>query len=167
MQSWSCDDADAYGRLRAMAHALMRGERRNHTLTPTALVHEALLRMAAVPARTADPGLGAMHLTMQRVLLDHARGRARQKRQATRGDETAAPDALGALSHTTTVTSIREALQRLQEMSPERAQVWEAHYLLGHGTDEIAAVRGCSQRNVQIWLRAANAFLRVCLAGGE
>lgn len=160
------DRDDAYARLRAIAHALMRTERRDHTLTPTALVHEALLRMASAADRRAVPGFGAMRLTMRRVLLDHARGRARWKRRRAAGAAAPVdPDACGAPSHATTVTSIQEALQRLRAASAERADAWEAHYVHGESTEAIAAARGCTQRAVQLWLRAANAFLRACLAG--
>lgn len=159
--------AEAHARLRAIAHAPMRTERRDHTPTPTALVREARLRMASAADRRAAPGFGAMRLTMRGVLRDHARGRARWKRRRPQaGAGRVDPDACEVPSHATTVTSLRQALQRLRAASPERADAWQAHHGRGEPTEAIAAARGCSQRNVQLWLRAANVFLRACLAVG-
>src|SRR6185369_10477412 len=86
-----------YRELRRVAEAAMRAERGNHTLQPTALVHEAFLRLAGDEGRFESRAhfLGVAASAMRRVLVDHARGRNAQKRG--RGSTLVAVEDLDAL----------------------------------------------------------------------
>jgi RNA polymerase sigma-70 factor, ECF subfamily len=91
LERWNRGDAQAheallallYDELRALAGRLLRGERDNHTLQPTALVHEAYMRLVGLRTLTLESRrhfYGAAAGTMRRVLVDHARQRKARKR---------------------------------------------------------------------------------------
>lgn len=153
-----------YDELRALAGAQLRDERTGHTLSATALVHEAYVRLAArdqLSPRDRSHFFALAAQSMRRVLVEHARARRRQKRgegrdaiplhevEALVGDQAA--DELIALD---------EALDRLARVSPRAAQVVERRFFAGLTLEEVAESLGVSSRTVKReWLRA-RAWLR-------
>ena len=150
-----------YDELHALAQRRLRSERADHTLQPTALVHEAFLRLAGSDVTVHD----RVHFvalaagTMRRVLVDHAKARRRAKRGAGAGavplDEAlhvaAAPD--------TDIEALDEALADLQASDARKARVVELHYFGGLTYDEIAEVLGVGVATVNRDLRFAKAWL--------
>lgn len=168
---WTRGDQDALDRLFPLVYeeccriaALqLRKERPDHTLSPTALVHELYLRL--VDQRRTDWknraqffGIAA-HL-MRRVLVDHARNRSALKRGGGRvqvnlplnvqdSQETAAADVL----------ALDEALDRLGERDPDQRRLVELRFFAGLTVEETAVVLGRSPRTVKREWQLARAWL--------
>ncbi len=162
-----------YAELRALAGSLFRRERAAHTLQPTALVHEAYLRLAAQSrvdwrGRTQVFALGAQ--MMRRVLVDHARHRARDKRgggeERVVFDEALVPGGETALS-LEDVLGLHQALSELAELDERQARIVEQRYFGGLTAAEIALELGVSQRTVEAELSHARAWLRRRLAPAD
>lgn len=157
--------------LRAMAARLLRGEREGHTLQPTALVHEAYIKLSsrregAVPGRLAFLRLAAT--AMRRILVDHARGRLRTKRHGTRRDlDLAALEDPVDGPDPAQVLDLAAALDVLEGVSSRHAQVVELRYFGGLSEEETAEVLGIHRRTVQESMRSARAWLREALEGSE
>lgn len=152
-----------YERLRAAAERLLARERRGHTLQPTALVHEAWLRLARQRRRDFGPnesgGLvraaaGAMRLS----LVDHARRRGAAKRAVPNG---AARDAV---APPPPPFELAEALARLE---PELAAVVELRFGRGLADPDVARALGVSTRTVRRRWRLAKAALAEALGDGD
>lgn len=157
-----------YPELREMARARLLRQRPGHTLTPTGLVHEAYLRLV----RYQDVGFegrahffGAAARTMRRVLVDHARRRAAEKRRGEHvGLETA-----GALEDRPAVPldevlAVDGALARLAAERPRWVRVVECRYFAGLTLDETAEALGVSHATVSNDWRLARAWLKRALA---
>jgi len=152
-----------YDELRRLAAWQMRGERSDHTLQPTALVHEAYMRLAGAD----DPQwenrahfLAAASRVMRHVLVDHARARNADKRA---GEKTvvALDEALdvAAESHVD-VVALHGALERLSAVDPDLARIVEMRYFGGLTVPEIAEVTGVSRATVEREWVTARAWLR-------
>lgn len=169
-------DADAlerlmqalYTELHGIAKRHMRGERPGHTLQPTALVHEAVLRLLgredfAFTGR--EHFLRTASLVMRRVLVDHARAR-----KAVRRDGglrvTLLDDMAGQEDATVDVLALDDALTRLASVEPRWGQVVELRFLLGLDVAEVAEVLGTSTATVKRDWRFARAWLDRELRGG-
>ena len=156
-----------YEELRRLAAHHMRGERVDHTLQPTALVHEAYARLIHVEldyeSRAHFVSMAAR--TMRRVLVDHARARAADKRQGhlrvTLPDE---HELAGDSPYT--VIDIHLALERLHEIDERQADALELHYFGGLRYDEIAHALGTSEATVGRDIRHGKAWLRRALTPG-
>jgi RNA polymerase sigma factor (TIGR02999 family) len=139
----------------------MRRERPDHTLQPTALVHEAFLRMAGrTPLSVQDRThfLRAASQAMRRVLVDHARARNAQKRGAALHvtlDEAVA----GAPQTAVDMLALDDALDRLGAAEPRWAQVVELRYFAGLEIPEVAAALGVSPATVKRDWQFARAWL--------
>jgi len=140
-----------YDELRARAGQLMRAERKDHTLRPTALVHEAYLRLIDQSRVDWTDRARFGHIAaraMRQILVDHARARNALKRggRATRitldGNEPGTPDS--ALD----VLAVHDALDGLRQADERSAAVVEMRVFAGMNLDEIAAVLGISRRTV-------------------
>lgn len=158
-----------YDELRAIAAAHLRGEGRNHTLEPTAIVHEAFIRLAEMTRLAwrderhfAIAAAGAI----RRVLVDHAR--ARNARKRGRGwrqvtlcglEDVSGTDALDALA-------LDEALERLHSLDPRKARVVELRYFGGLTIEETAQALGVGTTTVEDDWAFARAWLRRELGGG-
>ncbi len=162
--------ADAlYPELRRLAHRLFRDERADHTLQPTALVHEAYLRLVD---QTRAGWEGKAHFlaiaakVMRRVLIDYARGRARQRRAGDR--KIAALDSAVLPTEFTQaeLLEVNAALEQLAALDPRQAQVVEMRFFGGMTLDEIAAALGVSKRTIEGDWTHAKAWLRRMLADG-
>jgi RNA polymerase sigma factor (TIGR02999 family) len=157
-----------YEELRRLARNYMRGERGSHTLQATAVVHEAFLRLVqanvALQDRTHFFALASR--LMRRVLVDHAKARSRDKRNAgvramLAQDLDPSLDDVGAglPRGDFNVIALDDALESLAQLEPRLAQVIELHYFGGLTYDEIAAAVGASAATVHRDIRMARAWL--------
>jgi RNA polymerase sigma factor (TIGR02999 family) len=160
------DFSAVYEPLRSIARAYMRRERRTHTLQPTALVHEAFMRLAKrLPADGDRQELFcAMARAMRAVLIDHARRRAAHKR-----DPAAAGVALPAADRwaadPVNLMVVDEAVQRLAEIDPELTRIVELRFFAGLSEEESASVLGVSARTVRRGWSVAKLWLARELRG--
>ena len=157
-----------YAELHAIAARYLRGERAGHTLSPTALIHEAYLRLdddvaLAAADRRAFFALAARR--MRQVLVDHARHRDAAKRGGPER-EAITLSALGEDGSGDGVDTLAldQALSRLGEMDPRKAQVVELRYFAGLEMSEIAEALGISRATAQRDWDVARAFLYQALA---
>lgn len=167
---WRSGDAAAldelmplvYAELRQLADRHMRGERPGHTLEPTAVLHEAFLRL--VDAQHVDwqgraHFLGAMAGIVRRVLVDHARRRNASKRGMAR-DASPFDDALTVtVDRPRPLEALDDALRSFARIDPRRARVVELKYFGGLQVDEIADVIDISPGTVKRDLAIAKAWL--------
>ena len=158
-----------YGLLHRLAQSSMAGERKGHTLQPTALVHEAWMRLVADPERQwSDRGhfLRFAARAMRNVLVDHAR--ARQARHGERRVDPPAGDfdrMIGVYEGLSIdVLALHDALTRLTDMDPELARLVELRYFAGLSIDETAEAIGQSPTGVDRSWRVARAWLGTQLA---
>lgn len=141
-----------YDELRALAASYLRRERPNHTLQPTALVHEVYLRLAGdkpVDWQNRAHFLGIAARIMRRVLADSALARKAQKRGG--GAPRFTLDAALDFSEecTVSVDGVDEALRALEQMDPRQGQIVEMRFFGGLTTVEIAEVLGVSIATVK------------------
>lgn len=167
---WSKGDSAAlerlmpiiYNELRRLAAHYMRKERPDHTLQPTALVHEAYLRLIdqkTVRWQNRAHFFGLAARMMRRVLVDHARGQRRAKRGGgLRKVEIEGADEL-ARDAAEDIVALDDALIALAAMDPRKCQVVELRYFAGMSVQETAEVLGVSVNTVMRDWTAAKAWL--------
>ena len=163
-----------YDRLRRIAQARMSEERRDHTLQATALVHEAYARMMGSGGESWENRRHfyfAAAEAMRRILIEHARGRARLKRggpdaKRRRLDFGAIADLAGE-DRSEEIVALDEALHRLKERRPRAAEVVTLRFFGGLSVDETADLLGVSPRTVDLDWAFARAWLFRTLAGDE
>ncbi len=151
-----------YGQLRALAGELMLRERSDHTLEPTALVHEAYLKLVDQSrARWEDRAhfFSVAAQALRRVLVDHARGRMRAKRGGGRARLQVDEGLIAAYEQSVDLLALHEALGRLADEDEQRARVVELRFFGGLTIEEVAAVLGVSVRTVERQWRYARAWL--------
>lgn len=151
-----------YHQLKALARHYLASERREHSLQPTALVHEAYMRLSG--QREADFSNRAQFVAlaaqmMRRVLLDYAKARQRLKRGSA--PERIELESTVAISPAQTVDLIDldRAMNRLGEMDERLVHVVEMRYFGGLSIEEIAAVLGVGVATVSRDWSAARLFL--------
>lgn len=140
-----------YRELRAVADGLLRGERRDHTLQPTALVHEAYLRLVGVQdLRLADRAhfLALSARAMRRILVDYARQRSAAKREHGRQRVTLQDSDAACVDGGIEVLELDDALAKLQALDERAGQVAEMRLFGGLTVKEIAAALDISPRSV-------------------
>lgn len=152
-----------YDALRGVAAKLLNRERVGHTLQPTALVHEAWLRLGSIKnisGMDRAQFMAAAAVAMRRVLVDYARAKGRDKRGG--GWERTSLDtcALIADVQEVDVVALDAALLALAQSSPRRARIVELRYFGGLGTNEVAQVLQVSERTVKLEWRSGTAWLR-------
>lgn len=150
-----------YGELRRLAGRRLAGERPDHTLTPTSLVHEVWVRLRDVEPAPGDRGdlLRLASTLMRRVLVDSARRRiARGRRVGTAPSESAHVEP--AVADDATILRLDVALERLERCDPDLYAVVEARFLTGLGVEDAAAWLGVSTAKVKRDWRTARAFLQ-------
>jgi RNA polymerase sigma factor (TIGR02999 family) len=159
---------DVYSALHRMAQRHMRRERAGHTLQPTALVHEALLRLADESAgHWEDPNqfLRSCATVMRRILINHAVGRRAVKRGG-RLRRVPLDDVLAAYEERATdLVAMDDALRRLAEVDEQMTRVVELRFFLGLTAEKTADVLGVSTRTVERNWRLAKAWLRTEIEG--
>ncbi len=156
--------AIVYDELRATAGGLMSYERQDHTLQPTALVHEAAARLIGDAAFDGVSDrrhfFAIMATAMRRILIDHARSRNAQRRG---GEQRRMPlDAAVELvesQNRVNLIELDEALSRLQAMSPRQFQIVEMRFFGGFEMAEIAELLDVSLSTVEKDWRVAKAWL--------
>jgi RNA polymerase sigma factor (TIGR02999 family) len=160
-----------YSHLRAIAQQSMASERPGHTLQATALVHEAYARIAADrPQGWTSPGqfYAAAAEAMRRILIDHARSRARAKRG---GGRPAVPLDLGGVADLAAVAdpdqilALDEAIRRVSELDEQLGQVVRLRFYAGLSVEQTAAALGVSPSSVKRDWTTARAMLYRQLAG--
>jgi RNA polymerase sigma factor (TIGR02999 family) len=157
-----------YDELHRLAEAYLRREDPGHTLQPTALVHEAYLRLIdqrRVDWRNRAQFLGVAAGIMRRILVDHARGRAAQKRGG--GAEAVSLSLVEAPSGRPEVEliALEQALEQLTARDPRKAQVVELKFFGGLSAREIAEVMGISDATVEREWTFAKAWLYKAIEG--
>jgi len=151
-----------YDELRRQAAYYMRGERPSHTLQPTALVHEAYLRMVEqreTPQNRAHFFALAAKL-MRRILVDHARGRRSAKRGADEQAVQLEEGFIFAEERSGELVALDEVLQRLAQFDPRLDRIVELRFFGGLSVEDTAEVMGISPRTVKRDWNAAKAWLR-------
>jgi RNA polymerase sigma factor (TIGR02999 family) len=154
-----------YRELHRIARRHMRGERRDHTLQPTALVNEAYVRLLRGASQTWEGRvqfLAAASATMRNILVDHARRRAAAKRGGGRvreENETEAERALGGGHSPERIMAIDEALSRLGRDAPRKGRIVELRFFVGFTDEEVAQALGISLRTVKRDWALAKAWL--------
>jgi RNA polymerase sigma factor (TIGR02999 family) len=156
-----------YDELRRLAGYYMSRERPDHTLQPTALVHEAYLRL--IDQRRADwknraQFFGLAANMMRRVLVNHARDRAAGKRGGNAPKVTLST-AEGLEQPEIDVVAVDEALEKLAQLDPRKSRIIEFKFFTGLTTDEIAEVLGISPATVEREWKFARAWLFNALKG--
>jgi RNA polymerase sigma factor (TIGR02999 family) len=156
-----------YDELRALADQHLQAERPGHTLQPTALAHEAYLRLVGSAESEWENRahfFGAAAAAIRRILVDHARRAGRLKRGGGRrplalddlpevADQPEGPDIL----------AVHEALLELADLDPGKARLVELRFFGGLTVDEAAAVLGVSPRTTARDWQFARAWLKRAL----
>ena len=155
--------AQMYNELRALAAIHLRGERADHTLQPTALVHEAFIRMnggASLQLRGRSHFMAVASIAMRRVLVDHARARNAEKRGAG-ATHVSVSEAHAFMEGgpTLDVLLVDSALRRLALVDRQAERIVEMRFFAGMTEADIASVLGVSDR----WVRKQWAFARAWL----
>jgi RNA polymerase sigma-70 factor, ECF subfamily len=163
-----------YRELRALADRYLRRERAGHTLAPTALVHEAYLRLidvdpsgAVIENRVHFFAVAAQ--AMRRILVDHARRYLAARRPSP--TDAVAFEELGELDRANPdplieILVVNQALEQLREEHPRQAQVVELRYFGGLEEEEVAEVLGTSRATVARDWRIARLLLGRRLGAG-
>lgn len=169
LSAWSEGDDDAlqqllprvYGELRSLAGHLFRDRSGSATLQPTALVHEAFLRLEGKALNVNDRShfLALISKAMRHVLVDHARSKSRQKRGGDFLAVTFHDEIVSDASGNGMVIDVHESIERLHAVDERRAEALELHYFGGLTYDEIATALGISAATVDRQLRLAKAWL--------
>ena len=151
-----------YEQLKQLAHARLAGERADHTLNTTALVHEAYLKLVdinQVQWKDRTHFLAMASRQMRRILVDYARERKAAKRGGVQykvklDEERFLPEAQVEI-----VLELDEALKRLEERNPRRSQAVAYRYFGGLTVEETAAALGISLATAERDLKFARAWL--------
>lgn len=159
-----------YDELRGIAHKYFQSERPDHTLQPTAIVHEAYLRL--VDESSVD-WQGRTHFravcakVMRRVLIDYARSRGRDRRGG--GDKPLLLDSRVAPLQIESIGAVElsDALDRLAKLDERQARIVELRFFGGLSVEEVAKTLDLSKRTVEGEWTHAKAWLRAAFATEE
>jgi len=150
-----------YTELRRLAGGYLRNSG-NLTLQPTALVHEAYLRLAGQDGlRWQNRGhfFGIAARSMRQILVEHARSRGAQKRGGGAGHGNSGDLLQVGTEPAAGILELDDALDALAQMDPRRSRMIELHYFAGLEQDEIAEAMDVSASTVKRDLRVARAWL--------
>lgn len=151
-----------YGELRDIAARLLVGERRDHTLQPTALVHEAYLRFATsspLPDLPRADQLALAARVLRQVLVDHQRARAAAKRSGGRLRVELDPQTPSTHETVLDFDALHQALARLRELHERQAEIVLLRSFGGLSMDEVAATLGVAKRTAEEDWTVARAWL--------
>lgn len=157
-----------YDELKEMARRQLAREEIGHTLQPTALLHEAYLKLADAPHITERERayfFAAAARAMRQVLIEHARRRKADKRGGGGIQMSLRPELLAVNAFAAELLDLDTALEELAEIKPRYAQVVECRYFGAMSTEETAAVLGVSARTVKSDWAMARAWLYQRLHG--
>jgi RNA polymerase sigma-70 factor, ECF subfamily len=159
LQDWNGGSEDAkerllpfvYDELRRQARLFMAKERSDHTLQPTALVHEAFLRLSAqsgVDWKNRSHFYGIASRLMRQILVDHAREHAAEKRGQNPIHFSIYDIQIPVEERAGSILALDEALQRLAQFDEKQAQIVEMRFFGGMNNGEIAGALDVSERTV-------------------
>jgi RNA polymerase sigma factor (TIGR02999 family) len=141
-----------YAELRKLARHLLAVERPDHTLQPTALVHEAYIRLVdqrSVDWKNRAHFMGMAATMMRRILINHAKAHKAAKREGY-ADAITLDDALGVFTNPQVdLLDLDHSLDRLSELDPQQGKVVELRYFGGLSIEETAEVMGISTATVK------------------
>jgi len=147
-----------YGELRKLAAHKMAGEAAGHTLQPTALVHEAWLRLAGPNQQSWQNRahfFAAAAQAMRRILVDHARKKQSLKRGAGAGHDELDESKLALAVPPEELLAVNEALDKLAATDPSAAELVKLRYFVGMTMDEAASTLGLGKRTAEgLWTYA-------------
>lgn len=152
-----------YGELRKLASCKMAGEREGHTLQPTALVHEAWLRLVGEQRQDWDGQaqfFSAAAEAMRRILVDRARKHRARKRGSGLQPAALEESRLAASFPSEELLAIHDALEKLAVTDPAAAELVKLRYFAGFSMSEAAAALGVSLRSLERLWAFARAWLR-------
>jgi RNA polymerase sigma factor (TIGR02999 family) len=158
-----------YEQLQAIARRQMASEDQGHTLNPTAVVHEAYLRIAELERidwQDRAHFFAIASRAIRRVLVDHAVRRNAQKREGARAQVPLDSVALFAESDIEDVLALNQALDRLEELEARQVRVVECRFFGGMNLDETAVALGISKATVKRDWVLARAWLNRELSDG-
>lgn len=151
-----------YKELHRLAGAYMRRERIDHTLQPTALVHEAFIKLVqhhSIDWQSRAHFFGIAAQVMRRILVDHARGHLRDKRG---GGQRAVPIdevLVFAPEQSQELLKLDDALQRLTQLDPRQGKIVELRFFGGLTVEQTADLLGISPKTVKRDWSMAKAWL--------
>ncbi len=157
-----------YDELRRLARAYLGRERRNHTLQATALVHEAYLRLIdqrQVDWKNRAQFVGVAAVMMRRILVNHARGRAADKRGGEAERVTLSLADIGE-APSVDLIALHEALDTLAAIDARKSRIVELKFFGGLTTAEMAEVMELSPATIEREWSFSRAWLYDVLAGG-
>ena len=157
--------AATYEKLRRLAAEYLRSERAGHTLQPTALLHEAFLRVLKQPDhawRNEAHVIAFAARAMRRILITYGVARAREKRGGPSAVRLPLDEALDfCAERDLNIVAVDEALEELELEDPRQAQIVELRFFAGLSVDEIASALKISRATVKrdwatakLWLRS-------------
>jgi RNA polymerase sigma-70 factor, ECF subfamily len=160
LRAWSAGDVEAverlaplvYAELKQIARHCMVHERKGHTLQPTALVHEAfvrLLRAQGLDLHDRAHFLALSARMMRRILISYSIARHRGKRRAVSNTIPLDDVVLGAPVDDEAILQLNEALDGLARLDARKAQIVELHFFGGLSFEETAAVLHVSERTIR------------------
>ena len=174
LSRWQGGEAEAlnellplvYDELSRIARREFHGQPPGHTLQPTALINEAVLRLvdSKISWRDRCHFLAVMTTTIRWVLVDHARARQRDKRGGEAVRVTLSEDIAGA-EPAVDLLDLDEAMTALKAHDDRKARIVELHYFGGLKYDEMAVALDLSEATVHRELRFSRAWLKDRLAG--
>lgn len=159
LQDWNDGEMDAkerllpfvYDELKRQARILMSRERANHTLQPTALVHEAFMRLAEISGidwQNRSHFYGIASRLMRQILVDHARLHAAEKRGNNPIHFSVDDLQIPVEQRADSILILNEVLERLAEFDEAQAQIVEMRFFGGMNNAEIAEALEISERTV-------------------
>ena len=155
-----------YDELQGMARRLFRSEKNSHTLQPTALVHEAFVKLVDVDVTWQDRAhfYSLAARMMRRLLVNHANARNAAKRGGDAVKVTLNEAVISGSSTDADLLDLEEALQALAELDQRKAELIELQYFGGLSFKEMEEVTGLSSSTLDRDLRMARAWLKDQLA---
>jgi RNA polymerase sigma-70 factor, ECF subfamily len=159
LHDWNGGDTDAkerllpfvYNELKRQARFLMSKERQNHTLQPTALVHEAFLKLneqTGIDWQNRSHFYGIISRLMRQILVDHARSHAAEKRGSNAIHFSLDDVQIPIEERASSILAVDEVLQKLAEFDERQAQIIEMRFFGGLNNAEIAENLQISERTI-------------------
>jgi RNA polymerase sigma factor (TIGR02999 family) len=158
-----------YDELHRLARSYFRRERGEHTLQPTALVHEAYIRLVDQKSPMDSRGhfLAVAATQMRRILLDYAR-KHKAARRGGGGQKVLLEDTMAIVAQRPVdMIALDGALQKLGALDPKQTQLVELRYFGGLSVEETAEIMGVSPATVKRNWSSARAFLHREMTGGS
>lgn len=151
-----------YKEMHQLAHMHLRGERRNHTLNATALVHEAYLKLVnqdKVTWQNRAHFFGIASQAMRRILINYANARVAQKRGGEKVLATFVDDKMKREAKPEELIALDEALKKLEQINERQSRIIEYWFFVGINHEEIAEILSVSVPTVRRDFRLAKAWL--------